>query len=275
VILDYSKTFIAKLNGISCSRNPYQTFNDFLYMATGALYSWKKDEQAEKEYLGASKNYSPGELGKMAELLHILAEAFENFYEREEYCEGKYGDFLGHIFMDLNYKDKNNGQFFTPYRISCLMAEMAIGEKELPRNRVIRINDCCCGAGGMLIAAAMVLKKRGINYQRDAYFTGQDIDDRCARMAFIQLSLLGIPALIACGDTLKLQTCWQRETIGCHMSDIDSRLRDEAMLEKLKGLETAVPVPDVTEAEPAMPGPEERTVINLPPLREYVQGELF
>jgi hypothetical protein len=62
-------------------------------------------------------------------------------------------------------------------------------------------------------------------------------------------------------------TCdWQRETIGYHLSGMDSRLRIEAILEKLKKMETAVP---------ALSESKKLAVINLPPSREYFQGELF
>jgi type I restriction-modification system DNA methylase subunit len=265
MILDYSKTFIAKLNDVSYSRNPYETFNDFIYMAASALYSWKKDEQVEKEYSDVAKNYSVDELSKMSELLFILTEALEQLQDIEEN-----GDFLGRIFMSLDYGDKRNGQFFTPYNVSYMMAQMMIGEKEFPQNRICKISDPCCGAGGMLIASAMVMMRRGLNYQRDAYFVGQDIDARCVRMAFIQLSLLGVPAILICGDTLAMKCYWQRETIGYYFADIPQRIRMEALIDIICILESPRPEKRLLETEPIdvkMPSLEER--------KKYLQGELF
>jgi len=188
--------------------------------------------------------------------LDITAEALE---KREQ-------DFLGEVFTFAELSNERNGQFFTPYNISKMMAEMLIGENGFPQNRVCKINDPTCGAGGMLIAGAMVLKERGFNYQRDALYIGQDIDARCARMAFIQLSLLGVPAVIHCMNTLTMKSFWFRETIGYHIAGMDSRLRAEALLVKIRELEQSGP-PQLEDEK----HPEE---INLPK-RELVQGELF
>jgi type I restriction-modification system DNA methylase subunit len=269
MIINYTKTFIDKLNSISYSRNHYEIFNDFIYMAAAALYSWKKDEQAEKEYLSIAKNYSADELEKMAELLYIITEAFEKIYFRKETVDDNYGDFMGHVFMELNYGNKNTGQYFTPYQISYLIAEMSIGEKELSQGRLCKISDPCCGAGGMLIASAMIMKERGYNYQQDALFIGQDIDRRCACMTFIQLSLLGVPALVICGDTLAMKTYWQRETIGYHLNDMDFRLRAEKILEYMRNIENPEQVP-----EPMKPL-EIKTELKSVPQRKLTQGELF
>jgi hypothetical protein len=116
----------------------------------------------------------------------------------------------------------------------------------------------------MLVAGAMVMKKHGLNYQQDALFIGQDIDARCARMAFIQLSLLGVPVVIYCMNTLTMQSFWHRETIGYHIAGMEYRLRAETMLDKIREIECAVPVEI-----------QEKTLeINLPRM-ELVQGELF
>jgi hypothetical protein len=89
-------------------------------------------------------------------------------------------------------------------------------------------------------------------------------------MAFIQLSLIGAPAVIICGNTITMTCYWQRETIEYHLSGIDHRLRIEAVLEKLK---TVTPV--IETAVPALSDPEEQVVIHLPPSGKYSQGELF
>jgi type I restriction-modification system DNA methylase subunit len=258
MILDYTKTFIAKLNGISHSRNSYETFNDFIYMASAALYSWKKDEQVEKEYLNIAQNYSAGELEKISELLGILTEAFERT---------EHGDFLGHIFMTINHNDKRFGQFFTPFNVSSMMAEMLIGK--LPTDHVCKISDPCCGTGGMLIACSMAMEKAGYNYQRDAFFVGQDIDHRCAHITFIQLSLMGVPALIICGDTLLMKTYWQRETIGYHLADMDFRLRAEKIIEYIRNMENPVQVPETVKPI------EVKQELKSIKKKELVQGELF
>ena len=85
-------------------------------------------------------------------------------------------------------------------------------------------------------------------------------------MTFIQLSLLGVPAVIHCMNTLSMKTFWHRETIGYHIAGMDSRLRAEALLEKIREMENSAPVQEEEEKHPVE--------INLPK-REAVQGELF
>jgi type I restriction-modification system DNA methylase subunit len=252
----YAKDFIKILEHLQPSRHGYEVFSDWLVMASAALYSWKQDKSVEEEYLEVSKNYTPGELEKHSQLLAITVEALENI-DTEFYG----GDFLGTVFTTANLTNSRSGQFFTPYHVSHMMAEMSMGETEFPKNRVCRISDPCCGAGGMLIAGAMVMKNRGFDYQRDAFFVGQDIDHRCARMTFIQLSLLAVPALVVCGNTLTMDIYWQRETIGYHLAGMDFRLRAEKMMDFIANAET--PKEEKTEAT------------TIPRTRELIQGELF
>jgi type I restriction-modification system DNA methylase subunit len=256
---EHTKEYIKILNNIKPSRHSYEVFNDWLVMAAASLYSWKKDKTIEEEYLKIAQNYTPEELSKHCELLAITVSALENTEQ----------DFLGEVFTVAELTNSRNGQFFTPYHISHMMAEVAIEDKGLPENRVCKINDPCCGAGGMLIAGAMVMKNRGFNYQQNALFIGQDIDARCARMAFIQLSLLAVPAVIICGDTLAMTCYWQRETIGYHLSGMDFRLRAEKMLEFIKNMDTSGQVPIL--AGPIEIKPEPKTIKK----KELVQGELF
>ena len=53
-----------------------------------------------------------------------------------------------------------------------------------------------------LIAFANVAKKHGINYQKHVLFVAQDIDRTAAMMCYIQMSLLGCPAIVVIGDSL-------------------------------------------------------------------------
>ena len=73
-------------------------------------------------------------------------------------------------------------------------------EVQIEKKGHISVNDPACGAGAMLIAFANVAKKHGINYQKQVLFIAQDIDRTAAMMCYIQLSLLGCPAIVAVGD---------------------------------------------------------------------------
>jgi len=251
----HGNEFIKIIENLKPSKHPYEIFSDWLIMAAATLYAWKKDENVEKEYQNIASHYTKEELEKLGQLLALTVEALE---EKEQ-------DFLGEVFTFANLANERNAQYFTPYNISLMTAKIIIGESEFPKGRVCKINDPACGAGGMLVAAASVMKERGFNYQQNALFIGQDIDARCARMAYIQLSLLGVPAVIYCMNTLTMQTFWHRETIGYVISGMDFRLRAEKMIDIATNIEK-----ENIDIEPEQITAE----IMLPSAHEYVQGEL-
>ena len=55
----------------------------------------------------------------------------------------------------------------------------------------------------MIIAAAAVMKDRGISYQDVLEVVAQDLDWKAVYMCYVQLSLLGINATVVQGSTLK------------------------------------------------------------------------
>lgn len=113
-------------------------------------------------------------------------------------------DFLGKMFMQLELGNHWKGQFFTPYNICHLMAQLNLDEQKenLERKGWISVCDCCCGAGAMMIAFANACRQEGINYQQDVLFVAQDIDPTAAYMCYIQLSLLGCPGYVKIGNAL-------------------------------------------------------------------------
>ena len=72
----------------------------------------------------------------------------------------------------------------------------------IDKDGYISIADMACGAGATLIAAAETMRDMGLNYQRQALFVGQDIDEVTALMCYIQLSLLGCSGYVVIGDSL-------------------------------------------------------------------------
>jgi len=243
------KEFVKILERMKPSKHIHEIFSDWLVMAASALYSWKKDEKIENEYMEIAKHYTNEELKEHIRLIEITTEALE---EKEQ-------DFLGEVFTFANLTNDRGGQFFTPYHISYMSAQTAIDKNNLPKNRVAKISDPVCGSGGMLIAGAQVLKEYGFNFQQDALYIGQDIDARCARMTFIQLSLLGVPAVVYCMNTLTMQTFWHRETIGYHLAEMGFRLKTEKMIDMMNDFEPAKSKLGVEQSPPQV----------------VLQGELF
>jgi hypothetical protein len=58
--------------------------------------------------------------------------------------------------------------------------------------------------GAMVIACAQALQDMGINYQQHMHVTAVDVDERVAHMAYVQFSLLHIPAIVVVGNSLSL-----------------------------------------------------------------------
>lgn len=117
-------------------------------------------------------------------------------------------DLLGAAYMQLGIGSKENGQFFTPYHLSKMMAAMGVSkdvaEREIEGHGYLTVNDPAAGGGATLIAAANVLREWGINYQRKALFIAQELSEMTALSCYIQMSLLGMPGVVLIGDTMRM-----------------------------------------------------------------------
>lgn len=162
----------------------------------------------EKRYLQIIKSYQPQER-------ELISDIFKNIYallSSVVYDNGVFNDYLGDIFMRCNQGEKRIGQFFTPYHISRLMAEITVTDDRIKNGNILTINDCCCGGGGMLIATLDILKNRyGVNYAHDCFIDAGDIDERCVHMTYLQLSLAGVPAIVKHQDVFSrnLWSVWR------------------------------------------------------------------
>lgn len=252
----HQEEFVKILEKINPSKSTHEVFSDWLVMASAALYSFKKDASVEKQYADTAAGYTKEDLDGHSHLIAVLVEALER----------KKQDFLGEVFAQANLTNERNGQFFTPYNISLMSAQLILDKNDLPQDRLCRINDPTCGSGGMLVAATEVLEDHGFDYQKNAFFTGQDIDARCARMAFIQLSLLGVPAVIYCMNSLTQEEYWHRETIGYHLAGMEFRLRAERLRDRTESLGQA----ESQRKLEALPEPARQAVKTA-----QLQGELF
>lgn len=194
--MDYEKEIVKKINELSGSRSPYEVFCDWIKCTALAISNFTdihKDtvwQKREEEYLKTIKPYGSDamEIVKMKDLL-ILA------------LEENMSDVLGKVYMDSGCGNKNTGQFFTPFHLSVLAARCTIPADVSPQNP-LTLNEPSCGGGGMIIAAAKVLKDRGVNPQRSMKVVAQDLDWKGVYMTYIQLSLLGIDAVVVQGNTL-------------------------------------------------------------------------
>ncbi|MBC8955069.1 integrase [Xenorhabdus sp. PB62.4] len=114
------------------------------------------------------------------------------------------GDFLGSVFMQLNLGDKALNQFFTPWCMARMMAEIQLQDvsARLQEKPFVTLYEPACGAGCMTLAAADVLREQGYDPLCSLWVSAIDIDPLAAVMAYIQLALTGIPAAVTIGDAL-------------------------------------------------------------------------
>lgn len=201
-MMDYKTEFLKCLGSINQGKRDYEIFQDFLSVSAIAYANVGiKDENLEKQYFKIIEQYKIPE--KLAELLYITTLALE----------AKTHDFLGEVYTQGNFGCKSSGQFFTPYYISQLMAEITLDIEEcrakIKKENFISFSEPCCGAGGMIIACCETLLKHGINPQQEMWFQAIDIDKNCVNMTYIQTSLLGLAGEVIHGDTL-CNEYWQK-----------------------------------------------------------------
>lgn len=193
------KEIVRLILEMSGKYTPYEIFSDWIAACaisiqnSCVLFHDGLYKKREEQYLGIAGKYSEKELMNFSRMTAELADSMET--------EGM-TDVLGEIFMETGCGNGRTGQFFTPFHISQLSAEVAFQLHHHEENNVIEINEPSCGAGGMIIACAKILKKRGVNYQRCMKVVAQDLDWKSVYMTYIQLSLLGIRAKVVQGNTL-------------------------------------------------------------------------
>ena len=104
-------------------------------------------------------------------------------------------DYLGPLYELLAVNDKRYfGQFFTPWDVALLMAQLNLGdlpEPDLYRAAPYTICDPCVGSGTLLLAMVEVVQERDpVGFSLGHYqFYGQDKDGTCVNMAKINLRL--------------------------------------------------------------------------------------
>lgn len=193
--MDYLKEFTSKLQKLDYSKRISDVFKDFLILSTCALaHPFYRSDKLEKTYLETVNKYTKKQAEEFSQLLAFLIGALTE----------KHQDFLGQVYMSLNLGISAKGQFFTPYHISQFMSEVNFAETEnkLKEQEFITLSDPCCGSAGMIIAFAETMQNKGYNYQNQLFVEVIDIDEICFMMAYIQLSLYGIPARVMLGDSL-------------------------------------------------------------------------
>lgn len=203
-----AKAFVKVFQQLTYRYNAWKVWCDFITMTACALSipfgcgSSDSFEERSQLMLSTANQYKEKELQQLDELSRILVDALDR---------NSHQDFLGRLYMSLDFGSSWRGQFFTPWNVAMMMAQMMPAKEAdmLTDKGYISVSDPCCGAGCLLIAMAMAYGDRykDRNYQQDILFAGQDVDRVVALMCYIQLSLLGCAGYVIIGDSLQHPIC--------------------------------------------------------------------
>lgn len=191
------KEIVKTIQKMAGSYTPYHIFSDWVKLCAISTQNSiqqvhdKVWDSREKQYIETINRYNGKEQKNMAYMYGMLAEAFEN----------EMTDILGEIYMESGCGSKNAGQYFTPFHVSYLAAQLGT-PKNISEDNKLYINEPSAGGGGLVIASAKVLKDRGIDYQKCMEVKAKDLDWNGVYMTYVQLSILGISATVVHGDAL-------------------------------------------------------------------------
>jgi len=200
------------LNSFDSRHRVDHVFCDWVEMCALAISNSvdiRQYDEREARYMTIVGKYSKEEARKMAEMMALLSLAMQDFDEPPLQA------IMSRLELGSASAMKHWGQFFSPFHLCLMMAKMNLcsGEdirKVMGRKGFITVMEPCCGAGGMVLAAAKVLKDEGINFQKHLHVSAVDIDPHCVHMTYVHLSLLGIPAIVYRGNALstKMEEHW-------------------------------------------------------------------
>lgn len=277
---DLRKQFIKTFERLAHHRERHDVLSDFLEMAVCAIR--KKTlppgpaaDAIEAQYMAVVKRNTPEDVRAMPELLGITALAVQ-----DGGC-----DFLGQVVVELELPNSHMGQFFTPYDVSRMIAEMTLDtvEEIIAEQGFVTVLEPACGAGGMIIAAADVIERKGFDISRQLYVDGTDISPMCFRMSYLQASLRGIPATIRRGNTLSGEVFETALTpafpgfYATHKTAFDAWQRGEgrggavshdAEITQHDGEAQLIEPEPAAPIEPAPARPKARTVQPTPPAKQ-------
>lgn len=200
--IDHEKAFISLFNQTARYHKRHRVFEDFVSCSVIALENRLSfNEARENKYLRIISGYEKEDVIHMAQLLAHVVNGLQNGF-----C-----DFLGNVFMKLELGDKYRGQFFTPWDVARMMAQLQLGDVKaiFDEKPFITLSEPACGAGCMVLAFADALNQAGYASHRYLWVSATDIDPLAAGMAYIQLSLCGVAGEVVIGNSL----CGERRRV--------------------------------------------------------------
>lgn len=180
-----------------------QTFGDFVAFCA-LLLSARTDPVHTEERTNAlkrlKKNYTNNEWQAFHQVLLDLCSTFVRNTET-----GLYEDLFAFTYTRIGAASKAFQQNFTPADIARLIGAISVrAELSLPEEGFFTMGDQACGSGTLLLGGAQRIANCGYNPTAHLAIQAADLDARCVHMAYLNLSLYGIPAVIVHGNTITL-----------------------------------------------------------------------
>lgn len=177
-------------------------------------------EKREARCLEIARKYGSETIGTFSK---IFGEVVMTLEEKPQ-------DILGMTFHALELHNKARGQFFTPYPLCQLLVRVIAGgpedmQKAIAERGFMLAQEPAVGSGAMIVALAEAILGAGFNYQQLLHVTAVDIDPRAVHMAYIQFSLLHIPATVIVGDSLAMRFREEWHTMAHVMGGWSGKLR--------------------------------------------------
>lgn len=206
--------------------------DDFLFMASTAFRqavhvfkTGSPDMEMEQSLQVLKSRYKrPNDFGKA---LACMVKGFEI----------EANDFLGNFYGAIDAHNEKTGQFFTPCSLSETIARMTLTrehyEATIAQGKRFSISEPAVGAGGMIIQVAKLMREWDA-HPTTWYVDCTDVDIRCVRMAYIQFTLLGIPAYIRHGNSLTLEQWDVWPTLTMQMNPLAPPIKIESALTRLR-----------------------------------------
>lgn len=194
---EHVKNIVKLMRELSYRHSLWTVFKDFIELSAIAISNavdGRKYNERENRYLEVIGSYSKNEADIFPKMLSELILELEK----------EATDVLGKIYMELDLGNRWKGQFFTPMSICKACGAITVSDLKdtIKRKGFITVSEPACGGGAMIIGLALAMQEAGLNYQQSMLVTAADVDIMAVHMTYVQLSLLGIPAVICHGNSL-------------------------------------------------------------------------
>jgi len=211
-VIPPKKRFMDGFKDLCNTRHQYPVWADLWEMfaltimnpLTKQLYSESEElqkvwQEREDRYMQIIKKYKKDEVQTITEMFAALVEEFQIH---------PFQDFAGQIYMELGISNNNAGQFFTPYSVCGLMAQVTQDHESIRQTVKDKgwycMYDCACGGGATMIAGLEQANNEfhRLNWRNHVMVNANDIDIVCCSMCYVQLSLIGVAAIVTCSNAL-------------------------------------------------------------------------